>query len=295
MSWANTAQGYGVEIWMEVHGRDTQNPPMAAAIMRATDHHNVGLCWNSNPTDVVNGSVKPSFDLLRPWIRNCHINELTSGYPYREFFSLLQKTKYERYTLCEAPESKEPERFLRYYRALWTRVAARPKPAALLLHWRRLCRGRRPHAGQPFRTRNRRRQNGARLGQSRLLLPRAGEIERPHPVDELGKTTEGRPFIAVTIAAPDTLSHLDRYIDIQQRLADPRKTTPAEAEKLIARGQDHRPDHLLHPLHRVRLHAYRRRIRLPPAHRRQAALQEPSSTTRSSSWCPRSIPMAWIS
>jgi sugar phosphate isomerase/epimerase len=113
------AQGYGVEIWMEVHGRDTQNPPMAAAIMKATNHKNVGLCWNSNPTDIVNGSVKPSFDLLRPWIRNCHINELTSTYPYREFFSLLQKTKYERYTLCEAPESKEPERYLSYYRALW--------------------------------------------------------------------------------------------------------------------------------------------------------------------------------
>ena len=44
-------------------------------------------------------------------------------------------------------------------------------------------------------------------------------------VDELGKTTEGRPFIAVTIAEPDTLQHLDRYIDIQRRLADPRITT----------------------------------------------------------------------
>jgi len=30
----------------------------------------VGVCWNSNPTDVVDGSVKASFELLRPWIRN---------------------------------------------------------------------------------------------------------------------------------------------------------------------------------------------------------------------------------
>jgi sugar phosphate isomerase/epimerase len=114
------AHGYGVEIWLEVHGRETQTPPVAAAIMKATDHANVGLCWNSNPTDVVNGSVKQSFDLLRRWIKNCHIHDLTDPYPYREFFSLLQKSKYERYTLCEAGESKEPERFLRYYRALWT-------------------------------------------------------------------------------------------------------------------------------------------------------------------------------
>lgn len=109
----------GVEIWMEVHGSTTQNPPVAAAIMRAARHDNVGLCWNSNPTDLVSGSVRQSFDLLRPWIRNCHINELVSGYPYRELFSLLRKSGYDRYTLCEAQESKEPERFLQWYRALW--------------------------------------------------------------------------------------------------------------------------------------------------------------------------------
>jgi len=112
-------RGYGVEIWVEVHGAETQVPAVAAEIMRATKHDNVGLCWNSNPTDVVNGSVKPSFDLLRPWLKSCHIVELASGYPYRELFALMKKTGYDRWTLCEAGESKEPERFLRYYRALW--------------------------------------------------------------------------------------------------------------------------------------------------------------------------------
>lgn len=115
-------QRKGVEVWMEVHGRDTQNPPLSAAIMRAARHNNVGLCWNSNPTDVVNGSVRSSFELLRPWIRNCHINELSSDYPWRELFTLLRKSKYDRYTLCEAAESKEPERFLRWYRSLWTEL-----------------------------------------------------------------------------------------------------------------------------------------------------------------------------
>jgi hypothetical protein len=56
-------------------------------------------------------------------------------------------------------------------------------------------------------------------------------------VAELGKTTEGRPFIAATIAAPETLRHLDRYIDIQRRLADPRITAPPEAEKLALEGK----------------------------------------------------------
>jgi sugar phosphate isomerase/epimerase len=115
-------RGKGVEIWMEVHGRETQVAPVSAAIMKATNHENVGVCWNSNPTDVVNGSVKQSFELLGKYIRNCHITELSSGYPYREFFALLQQNNYERYTLAEVPESKEPERYLQNYRALWTEL-----------------------------------------------------------------------------------------------------------------------------------------------------------------------------
>jgi sugar phosphate isomerase/epimerase len=116
--------GRGVEIWLEVHGRQTQDPPVAAAIMRATRHENVGLCWNSNPTDVVNGSIKQSFALLRPWIKNVHINELANDkYPWRELFAELRRSGYEKYTLCEAAESKEPERFLQWYRALWQELS----------------------------------------------------------------------------------------------------------------------------------------------------------------------------
>jgi hypothetical protein len=56
-------------------------------------------------------------------------------------------------------------------------------------------------------------------------------------VEELGKTTEGRPFIAATIADPQTLHRLDQYREIQRRLADPRLTPEAEAQKLIAEGK----------------------------------------------------------
>jgi hypothetical protein len=55
--------------------------------------------------------------------------------------------------------------------------------------------------------------------------------------EELGKTTEGRPFIAITISAPENLLHLDHYLDIQRRLADARITKPEEAKKLIAEGK----------------------------------------------------------
>jgi sugar phosphate isomerase/epimerase len=113
---------FGIEVWMEVHGGTTQNPPVAASILKTANHSNVGACWNSNPTDVVDGSVKPSFDLLRPYIKNCHINELVSGYPYREFFGLLNRSGYQGYNLCECAETLQPERFLRYYKALWTEL-----------------------------------------------------------------------------------------------------------------------------------------------------------------------------
>lgn len=116
--------GRGIEIWLEVHGPKTQEPAAAAAIMRATNHPNAGLCWNSNPTDVISGSVKQNWELLRPWVKNAHINELAdTRYPWRELFTLMRQSGYDRYTLCEVQESKEPERFLAWYRALWTELA----------------------------------------------------------------------------------------------------------------------------------------------------------------------------
>src|SRR5579863_9924501 len=65
-------------------------------------------------------------------------------------------------------------------------------------------------------------------------------LEKSSPrvrVQELGKTTEGRPMIAAIIAAPETLKNLDKHIEIQKKLADPRLTPPAEAEALIAVGR----------------------------------------------------------
>jgi sugar phosphate isomerase/epimerase len=114
------AQGQGVEIWVEAHGAGTQLPPNMRAIMDAADHPNVFICWNSNATDVVDGSVKPSFELLGRWIRSVHITDLTNeAYPWRELFGLLKASGYDRYTLAEIPGSSDPERVMKYYQALW--------------------------------------------------------------------------------------------------------------------------------------------------------------------------------
>lgn len=115
------AQSAGVEIWVEVHGRDSSHPPRVAKMMEAANHPQVGLCWNSNKEDILsNNSIKDSFELLKPWLRNAHINELWNPeYPWRELFGLMKAIGYNRYTLAEIPETADPLRLMRYYRALW--------------------------------------------------------------------------------------------------------------------------------------------------------------------------------
>jgi sugar phosphate isomerase/epimerase len=120
----------GVEIWVEVHGRGTAHPPHMKTIMEHCGHPQVGLTWNSNADDLKGGSVKEYFDLLRPWIKSCHINDLHKDaagiYPYRELFRLLRTTGYDRVTLCEVgtifPDEKQGTEFLKTYKALWTEL-----------------------------------------------------------------------------------------------------------------------------------------------------------------------------
>ncbi len=127
----DAARDAGVEIWVEVHGRGTQEPVHMKAIMEQCGHDSVGLTWNSNPPDVQNGSVAESFAMLRPWLRSCHINDLgndaTGKYPYRELFQLLRDADYDRYTLIEIgtsyPDVSQGEKFLRDYRAKWEQLA----------------------------------------------------------------------------------------------------------------------------------------------------------------------------
>lgn len=124
------AKDAGIDIWVEVHGAVTQVPQNIRTIMEACGHPSVGVTWNSNPTDVEKGSVAASFELLRPWIRSCHINDLENDekgkYPYRELFGLFRKMGYDRYTMCEVGKSynvEEGTAFLKKYKQLWDKLA----------------------------------------------------------------------------------------------------------------------------------------------------------------------------
>jgi hypothetical protein len=57
-------------------------------------------------------------------------------------------------------------------------------------------------------------------------------------VAEYGRSADNQPLIVATIAAPETLRNLDLYREIQRRLADPRLTTPGQAEPMFKEGKN---------------------------------------------------------
>lgn len=127
---AQAAAGLGVAVRIEVHGPRTQHPRRMRAIIDHADHDNAFICWNSNPGEVVDGSIDEAYALLRHKIGLVHITELHTAYPWRDLFTKLHRDGYAGYTLAEIPGSPDAERILRYYRALWDAYRSEPSRAA---------------------------------------------------------------------------------------------------------------------------------------------------------------------
>ena len=53
----------------------------------------------------------------------------------------------------------------------------------------------------------------------------------------LGKSTQGRPFLLLTISSPQNLAKVDRYKEISRQMADPRGLTPQQIDALSAEGR----------------------------------------------------------
>src|SRR5689334_3242147 len=56
-------------------------------------------------------------------------------------------------------------------------------------------------------------------------------------VMDLGPSTEGHPFLLVTITSPENLATLERLRAINARLADPRGVPEAEIQALVEAGK----------------------------------------------------------
>ena len=117
------ARDLGVQIRLEVHGRTTSDPVNIRKIMDYADHDNVFVCWNSNMTDLVDGSIDGNFASLQEYIRLVHITELWNEYPWSRLFELLRQSGYTGFCLAEIPASADAFRLMCYYRALWRALA----------------------------------------------------------------------------------------------------------------------------------------------------------------------------
>jgi sugar phosphate isomerase/epimerase len=118
-------EGFGIEIRLEVHGPGTSELPNIKAIMDVAEHRNVGVCWNSNPTDLSGEGLTHNFNFVRDRLgETVHIHDLISDYPWRELFALLKEINYEGWTLLEeGSPPAEPIRVMQYYRLLWETMA----------------------------------------------------------------------------------------------------------------------------------------------------------------------------
>jgi sugar phosphate isomerase/epimerase len=113
-------EAHGVQIRLEVHGKETSLVPNAKAIMDVADHKNVGVCWNSNQSDLEGEGFDHNFNLLKKNIFTVHMRDLyLDEYPFRKLLAGLNDSGFTGYCLAEITESKDPVRVLRYFRSLW--------------------------------------------------------------------------------------------------------------------------------------------------------------------------------
>lgn len=103
------ASGFGQEIRLEVHGKETSNLGHIRTIMNAADRGNVRVCWNSNGEDLAGEGIEANFAKVRDHLgRTVHIREVNAGdYPYDKLAALLVDADYEGFVCLEARTKPE--------------------------------------------------------------------------------------------------------------------------------------------------------------------------------------------
>jgi len=112
--------GYGVQIRLEVHGTETSLLPNIKTIIDAAGHRNVGVCWNSNQTDLAGEGFDHNFNLVKDKIFTVHMRDLyLDEYPFRKLLTRLNEIGFTGFCLAEIPESNDPVRVMKYFRGLF--------------------------------------------------------------------------------------------------------------------------------------------------------------------------------
>jgi sugar phosphate isomerase/epimerase len=114
------AKNHGIEIRVEVHGTDTSRFPRFKKIIDYAASDNCFVCWNSNQNDLLDGGLETNFNLVKDKIHFVHMRDLfLEEYPFRALFTLLRGIGYKGSCCAEIPESSDPVRVMKYYRALF--------------------------------------------------------------------------------------------------------------------------------------------------------------------------------
>src|SRR5882672_8734359 len=114
------ADGYGQVIRLEVHGTGTSLLPNIKKIIDLADRANVGVCWNSNQSDLDGDGFDHNFNLVKDKIFSVHLRDLfLEEYPFRKLFTRLNEIGFGGFCLAEIPESNDPVRVMKYFRGLF--------------------------------------------------------------------------------------------------------------------------------------------------------------------------------
>jgi len=123
---ATFGNNLGVEVRVEEHGQGTANIPVIKQILDFADNPYLYMIWNNSNSDYTGEGLpkgyegmglEAQFNLVKDRIRNVHLRELFSDYPWRQLFSLLSKAGYKGYLDIElSDESCEAVRMMKNYR-----------------------------------------------------------------------------------------------------------------------------------------------------------------------------------
>ncbi|WP_395753565.1 sugar phosphate isomerase/epimerase family protein [Prosthecobacter sp.] len=117
------AVGFGQEIRLEVHGKDTSELPNIKTIMDAANRDNVRVCWNSNDTDLNGAGIEANFAMVKDRLgHTVHIRGVNqSTYPLDKLAKLLVEADYEGTVCLEAHKIPAGDRVaaLAEQRELW--------------------------------------------------------------------------------------------------------------------------------------------------------------------------------
>ena len=114
------SDGLGQQIRVEVHGPGTSSLANIKRMMDVANHKQVGVCWNSNPTDLDGDGFDANFNLVKDKIFTVHLRDLyLEDYPFRKLFARLNETGFTGFCFAEIPPSTDPVRVMKYFRSIW--------------------------------------------------------------------------------------------------------------------------------------------------------------------------------